>query len=380
MSEGRRPLLCLTMIVKDEERTLARTLESVEPFVDRWLVLDTGSTDGTRELARRIMGKKPGEVAEAPFVDFATTRNHALDLCGEHCEFILWLDADDVLTGGRDLRAFLEAERKKSGPDREAYYLRVTAGVTFDSARVLKSRAGWRFRGVVHEVLTHEDRQPPTHRIAGVHIAHEPGADSAERSRRRWERDLGLLGKALERDPLDARTAFYLGLTYFWLGRWEEAEKALERRAAMGGWAEEAFQARLHQARAAEAAGRPWPDVLERYLAAHALAPHRAEPLYHVALRYDAKGEHALCLLFARRGWELAYPAKDSLFVEDSVYRWRMADLVASSAYWLGERDIGEAAARQAVKNGPPEPRLRKNLEFYLKGKPSKKARRARSR
>jgi glycosyltransferase involved in cell wall biosynthesis len=375
-----QPLLVLTMIVKDEERTIARTLESVKPFVDRWLILDTGSTDRTKEVVRAAFGDKPGELAEAPFVDFATTRNHALDLCDGQAAFVLWLDADDQLQGGAELRAFLEKERGKRDPDREAYYVRVTAGVTFDSARVLRSGTGWRFRGVVHEVLTKEGRPPPSQRIPGPHILHEPDARAAERSRRRWERDLGLLGGALERDPSDTRAAFYLGLTYFWLGRWEEAMKALDRRAEMGGWIEEVFQARLHQARAAESAGRPWPEVLDRYLAAHAVQPHRAEPLYHVALRYNAHGEHALCLLFARRGWELRYPDKDTLFVESSIYRWRLADLVASSAYWLGEREIGEVAARQAVKNGPADARLQKNLEFYLKGKPSRKARRARPR
>ncbi|MBI4952354.1 MAG: glycosyltransferase family 2 protein [Myxococcales bacterium] len=361
-----RPLLCLCMIVKDEAATIARTLESVKPFVDRWVVLDTGSSDDTRERVRALMAGTPGAVHEAPFVDFATTRNHALDLCGADAEFILWLDADDVLVGGKALRAGLGRERALCGPDREAYFLRVEAGVAFDSARVLRARDGWRFKGVVHEVLMREGRQPPVHRIEGVLIRHEVGDEALERSRRRWERDVGLLGAVVAADPSDTRAAFYLGLTYFWLGRWEEAIAALERRAAMGGWHEEVYQARMHVGVAAERAGRPWPEVLDLYLRAHATAPQRAEPLHAIALHYNLRAEHALCVLFARRGYELPYPKEDRLFVDEAVYHWQLADLVASSAYWIGAFELGLAAARQAVRARPDDPRLRQNLEHYL--------------
>jgi len=376
----RRPLLALVMIVKDEERTIAKTLASIKPFVDRWLILDTGSTDRTREVVRQEMEGVPGELSEAPFVDFSTTRNHALDLCGEETEFVLWLDADDVLEGGRELREFLERERTASGPDHEAYLVKVRAGVTFDSARVFRASSRWRFRGVVHEVLAKDGRDPPTQRVPSALIVHEVEALSAERSRKRWERDVGLLSMAVAEDPKDARAAFYLGLTHFWLGQWEQAVEALDRRAELGGWPEEAFQARLHAARAAEAAGQPWCQVLERFLAAHASTPHRAEPLYYVAAHYDALGERALCFLFARRGFELPYPDRDILFVEEDVYRLRLPDLVASSAYWLGELEIGERAARLALARAPDDPRLARNLEFYTERKRKERAARKRRR
>lgn len=368
-----KPLLAVVLIVKDEEHTIARTLDSVKPFVDRWLVVDTGSTDRTREIVQQVMEGVPGSLAEARFVDFATTRNHALELCGEDTEFVLWLDADDVVEGGDALRKFLERERSARGPDREAYYVKVRAGVTFDSARVLRSSARWRFRGVVHEVLMREGRDPPAHRVASVLVAHDVSEVSAERSRRRWRRDVALLAAALADDPNDARATFYLGLTHFWLEEWEEAIAMLDRRVELGGWAEEAFQARLHAARAAEAAGHPWNEVLERYLAAHTSAPHRAEPLFYVASHYDTVGQRALCFLFARRGFELPFPEEDQLFVEADVYRFRLADLVASTGFWLGELALGEAAARQAVREAPDDERLKQNLEFYLERKREQK-------
>jgi tetratricopeptide (TPR) repeat protein len=376
MSAGAADLLTLSMIVKDEERTIARTLATVKPFVDRWAILDTGSTDGTRDVVRRAMEGVPGELHEAPFVDFATTRNHALDLAGAATEFVLWLDADDELVGGAALRRFLERERRAADPAREAYMVRVDVGFRFDSARIARARAGWRFRGVVHEVLMREGRAPPAHRVPDVIIRHFPDAASGDRSRKRWERDASLLAAAVEKDPSDTRSAFYLAQTYLWLGRLADAEAASRRRVELGGWSEEVYQSKVSLAEIAARRGDPWPEVLARWLDAHAFAPHRAEPLYHVALHYNAEAQHALCVLFARRGHEIPLPERDTLFLDEEVYRWKLADLVASSAYWIGEYALGEEAARKALRHRPDDARIKKNLEFYLEKKRKDRPRR----
>jgi hypothetical protein len=55
-------MLALVMIVKDEAHTLAQTLMSVKAFVDRYYILDTGSTDGTPELIGQVMEGISGSV------------------------------------------------------------------------------------------------------------------------------------------------------------------------------------------------------------------------------------------------------------------------------------------------------------------------------
>lgn len=361
-----RELLTLTMIVKDEVATLARTLRSARPFIDRWVILDTGSTDGTQDLIRKELEGVPGELHEEPFVDFSTSRNRSLDLAGDVTEFVMWLDADDEVVNGKALRAFLERERNARGPDRESYYVRVEMVIHFDSPRVARTRAGWRFRGAVHEILTHPDRQPPVHRVPDVRILHEPGAESAERSKKRWERDLRLLGDEVARDPNDTRSTFYLAQTLLWLGRYDDAEPMFQKRIAQGGWAEEVYESKMALARLSTGRGSPWREIEERYLDAHAFAPHRAEPLYAIALHYDGLGQHALTFLFARRGHEIPLPVKDTLFVDEAVYTWKLADLVASSGFWIGELELGEAAARKAARARPGDERLQKNLGFYV--------------
>lgn len=349
-----KPLLTLCMMVKNEEHSIEKTLLSAKPFVDRWMVLDTGSTDRTVEIVKETMKGVPGKLHKSPFIDFATTRNLALRLCGTETQFLLLFDADDVLEGGEALRSFLE-----NAPDEETFYIRMDTGIVFDSARVTRPEAGWHYEGKVHEVLCKPGCLPTT-RVEGVTIVHRPTPASQEATKRRWERDVELL-KGSDR----SRDIFYLGLTYSWLGRWIEAFHTLQRRIDMGGWREEVFQAMMQQARAGIHLGHPWSTTLERFLKAYDYCQHRAEPLYEIASYYQKNGPPSLSYLFAHRGWQIPFPEDDKLFVDKSVYDWRLADLVASTAFWVGEFEIGHMAALQALALGPDDSRLKNNLEHY---------------
>ena len=370
MSEPGQQLVTLSMIVKDEARVIARTLASVKPHIDRWVIVDTGSTDDTKEIVKRELDGVPGELHEAPFVNFEVTRNLALDRCQKRTEFILWMDADDELAGGQALRNFLARERDARDPDREAYLVRVDTVVSFNSARVLRSRSGFRFKGVVHEVLSHPKRPAPTRIIPGVSIKHHPDRDAIAKSHKRRERDIALLTDQLKKDPTDARSAFYLAMTNLWMSRHVDAVPAFKRRIELGGWREEVYQARYGLAQAMEGRGDPWLDVLQAYLDAHAFAPHRAEPLYRIALHYNTRGEHALCLVFARRAADLPYPSQDVHFIDAEVYEWKIHDLIGSSAFWVGEYTLGEDAARKAAAARPGDARLQANVAHYEKRKP----------
>ena len=80
--QARRPLLTLTMIVKNEARKIDETISSVAQAAERVVILDTGSTDGTQGIIRRAC-KRHGldlELYHEPFVDFSATRNRALQL------------------------------------------------------------------------------------------------------------------------------------------------------------------------------------------------------------------------------------------------------------------------------------------------------------
>ena len=73
-----QPTVCLNMIVKDESAVIERCLNSVKEHIDYWVIVDTGSTDGTQEIIQRTLKDIPGILYARPWVDFAHNRNEAL--------------------------------------------------------------------------------------------------------------------------------------------------------------------------------------------------------------------------------------------------------------------------------------------------------------
>ena len=365
-------LICVSMILKDEAHCIQKTIDSLHvgglDFVDRWVVLDTGSTDGTQDLLRNLLGDKL-ELYEEPFVNFSVSRNRALDLCGRGSEYILMLSADEVVENPAVLRQFLATRRSEKGLQDEAYMVEVFfKGVTnYKSARVMRSWAKWRYVGATHEVLVRPGGNPDILSVRGARIVFTE--DSKAEGSGKFERDAKLLSEEVERDPSSSRSWFYLGLTHYWAGSYLPAFRALEKRIALGGWNEEVFYAKLVRARCACAMGLPWKSCLELYLEAHSQSPHRAEPLADVARHYHELEDHASCVLFASRAFALPYPDKDVLFVEKAVYDWMAADYVAVHCFYLEGRenhDLGLKAALHAQGALPHDVRLQANANHYL--------------
>ena len=89
--------ICLNMIVKNESPVIERCLASVKPWIGHWVIVDTGSTDGTQELVRKAMAGVPGELHERPWRNVGHNRNEALDLARAHGDYVLFIDADEQL-------------------------------------------------------------------------------------------------------------------------------------------------------------------------------------------------------------------------------------------------------------------------------------------
>jgi tetratricopeptide (TPR) repeat protein len=357
-------LLALVMIVKNEAHGIRATLESVRNAVDWWTIVDTGSDDGTPEIIKETMAETPGELHFAPFVDFSTTRNLALELAEPKARFQLMLSGDETVEGAVELRRFCSDHAEKHGLAHEAYdvSVRFGAGTIYRSPRLTRAGAGWRYEGVTHEALHKPGTPPPSIQLPNVHIDHtRHGTDQ----QRRWLTDLQLLQEATRRDPTETRTAFYLAQTFDCLGMYEPALAAYRRRVELGGWTEEVYEAKVRVASTLAKLDRPWPEVQQAYLDAHTHSAHRAEPLVAIAEYWYRQGNHALSFLFAQRATQIPYPQQCRLFVDDATYEYKAHDLVAIAAYYLGHYDTGRRAAEQALARRPDDARLRENLRHY---------------
>lgn len=142
------------MIAKDEEKMIGRCLQSVKNVCDEMIVVDTGSHDKTREIAADAGAK----VYSFPWIyNFSAARNYSFSLAS--ADYILWLDADDILT--EENREKLRKLKESAGGDVDAYFLRYDAAFDgqgnatffFYRERILRraSRPVW--QGAVHEAI-----------------------------------------------------------------------------------------------------------------------------------------------------------------------------------------------------------------------------------
>jgi tetratricopeptide (TPR) repeat protein len=142
-----RPLLSAALIVRDEERYLEACLRSLGNRVDEIVVVDTGSLDRSREIARDFGAR----VLERAWTgDFAAARNASVDAA--RGEWVLYVDADETVV------AFdrAQVERDLVDPHRICYTVlfRPGAGYTrYREYRLFRNRPDLRFRGIIHESL-----------------------------------------------------------------------------------------------------------------------------------------------------------------------------------------------------------------------------------
>lgn len=216
------------IVVRNEERALPRCLDSVATLVDEILVVDTGSSDNTPNVAARYGAKV------TPFdfnrVDFAAARNHALEI--SKGRWILTLDADEVLHP-----ASVPTIRQLVSGDAEAgyYFERWNHGPGAEKptrdyvVRLFPNRPSHRYKGRVHEtidasILAAGGRLIPT----AVRIDHDFASTPEQRQRRNlWYIDI--LEEELAQDPNDASRLNFLAAEYHQLGRFEEAAAITER-------------------------------------------------------------------------------------------------------------------------------------------------------
>lgn len=347
------------MIVRDEVAVIERCLVSVKSFIDCWVIVDTGSTDGTQDLIRRFMADLPGELHERPWINFGHNRTEALELAKSKADYILIMDADNIFcTPPGWFWPVLSAD---------AYELTLlSSGVRYQQCLLVADHLRWRWVGVLHEYLT-TDAVHKTVALPGpwVDRRHE-GARS--RDPLTYRKDAAILEAALLVEPSNERYVFYLAQSWRDAGEPEKALAAYRRRVAMGGWDEEVWYASYEVAIQIERLGGSPAEVRNAYLDAYQRRPTRAEPLYQLARYHRLRNEMVLAYLFAKQAVAIPRP-DDRLFLDESVYTWCSLDELATAAYWVGAFEVGRQALVRLLAEGyvpaSHQARIEANLGYY---------------
>ncbi len=323
--------ICLNMIVRNEAHIIHELFDAVAPFISSWVIVDTGSDDGTQDVIRSHMARLgiAGELHERPWRDFGYNRSEALTLGQGHGDYIWVMDADDIVTGPLDL----------GGLDADVYAMRLRDGETnciYWRRQLFRDGMPWRYMGVVHE-YPHCDDPFVEKRIEGEYFIESRRLGGRNLDPQKYARDRDLLLTEVERHPDDARSIFYLAQSYFNLGDYANAREWSERRARMGGWDEEVYYSMFRAAESMARSGTAWPEVQDAFLRAWENRPIRVEPLHAIATRYRTDQQYWLGHLFAERAARIPLPEADILFVDADIYRWRALDEQAVCGSWIGK-------------------------------------------
>lgn len=352
------PSICLNMIVKNESGVIRRCIDSVRPLISHWVIVDTGSTDGTQQIVRDALAGIPGELHERPWKDFGHNRTEALVLAKGTAAYTLVIDADEELR--------LSPRFRMPPLICDSYQIQTDyAGMSYPRTQLVKSALDWRYVGVLHEFVSCPDATTQAMIDGIVCIPHTDGARASDPDK--YKKDAAVLEAALAAEPDNARYAFYLGQSHRDAEEPEKAIVAYERRIQMGGWAEEVWYSMFQVARLQERLGQPESVVTMSYLRAYEFRPARAESLCELARYFRLAGKHALAYVFASVAHTTPRPA-DVLFMDETVYAWRAADEFSIAAYYRGDVREALAVAERLLASGTlPEAerqRVEQNVGF----------------
>ena len=207
--------LSLCMIVKNEHDTLSRCLECIKDIVDEIIIVDTGSTDDTKDIALKYTDK----VYDFTWCyDFAKARNFSFSKATK--DYIMWLDADDIIL--KEDQEKLKILKKILTPDIDMVFLKYNLNLdkngipalSFFRERIVKRSKNYKWISPIHEVIPRSGKVL-NENIAITHHKLHPSDP---------KRNLIIFEKMKEKGvKFDPRQTFYYARELMYVEKYEES-------------------------------------------------------------------------------------------------------------------------------------------------------------
>lgn len=360
--------VCLAMMVKNEEKTILKSLDSCKPVISSVKIYDTGSTDKTLEIIDKFALDNPNinvSYIKGEFDNFATSRNVLLDYVDldTDVQFALLLDANDELHGTDAFKKFIESEKDKTRENAQyycsGYLLRqkwFSGGSvdTYFNVRLVRVRHSWRYSHPVHEYISSkEETGGISIRVEHPEIMlYQDRTKDCESSFTRFKRDKDILLKEHLKNPEEPRICFYLAQTYGSLGMQDDAYYYYKLRLELGGYDEEIYHSYQRLGEIANNLNLEpgiaigwWMKALEH--------TRRAEPAVKIANHYlySEKGaKHYMAAAFTSLAIQMDYPIYCNLFVNRLDYDYTRYHLDGIAQYYVGGYKQGLDSCKKAIE------------------------------
>ena len=378
--------ICLNMIVKNEAHIIASTLENLCNYVqfDYWVIVDTGSTDDTKQIIRDFFEKKniKGEMHETEWKNFGFNRSDALSKAFNKTDYLLVFDADDRIVGDFILPSASEFNK-------DGYHLKFGDNFSYIRLLLVNNRLHWKFMGVLHEyiICTNENYNCVLDNIGGNYHLVSGKSGARSNNPNKYRDDALILEKAYKdavemKDDIMVRYSFYCAQSYKDAGNAAKAIEWYKKRISHGGWNQEVFYSYITIGQLytgmnnTEAAFYHWTLSFDA-------DPERCEGIYYIIKYCREKGNFNVAYHYYK--WVEKNKTSNllhKLFVTEDIYKYLLDYEFTIIACYVGQHKHAISSfhtlfkfANENEKNAPNAPNalsiglkenIVHNLQFYV--------------
>lgn len=335
--------ICLSMVVKNEIKVIKKCLASIKPFVDFWVIVDRGSSDGTQQMIRETLEGVPGELHELPRGD----RNLAMSLAREKGEYLLFLDPDHEFSYNASAFPPLNLP---------CYYVRHRTEYT-ESFRIFLVKQGldWHWQGAVYEEI-YSSMAKEGKVLEGAKIVTVPfDSDKLKEEIRQME-------QILENDPKDGKMLYHLAYAFEKAGNQKAALECYDKRLRLSGSIYELYYCLLRSAFLKTKLNWPAHVIVDGYRRAQLLLPNRAESYAYLADFLRKRDNFTMGYLLVKES--LSLPDPEWIYrVDTALYHYGRLALLAECAWRIGKVDESFEAIEKMLAMDDLPKHIRENME-----------------
>lgn len=304
--------------------------------------------------------------------NFAAARNESF----EHAtgDYILWLDADDNPVGLPELVEYIEERQHVDVFDCVYDYAQDAEGNPISDhvrERVVRNNKKFQWKGaelgLIHETIVANNFRPRRVEVPKdvFNVAHVPKSGHAEESSIR--NHIALLYEYLKTNGKDARTIYYLGVSFFNLKQYDYCVKTLLEYIKVGGWDEERYRAWIRVAEAYHQIG----DIdssRNAYFNATKELPNYPDAWLGLGESYHSTEEHQKAIEFLLIGLQKPVPQTKSA-IDLPKYVFRPLPFLSLSSLKMGKSDEAYQWFKRAEKVNPKHPWVHKYKDLFTEMK-----------
>ncbi|MBQ7798589.1 MAG: glycosyltransferase family 2 protein [Clostridia bacterium] len=346
--------ISVCMIVKNEEDVLARCLDCVRQFADEIIIVDTGSTDKTKEIASKYTDK----VFDYEWCDdFAKARNYSFSKAT--LDYVMWLDADDVIEYGE----IEKINQLKLNMVADTYMLKYASGFNecgkpnfvFERERIMKNdkRAYW--NGFVHEAIV------PFGSIEHLDITSQHRKIATHYTKR----NLNLFRKALKRGvKFGAREQYYYARELFYWGYYKKCKLELSKFFKMSHkFLPNTIDATFVMSKCCEKLG----DIenAKKWLYEGLNIMPNSEIVCELARIYQIEGKIDNAIYFYQSALNIPKPTLNGMFVQEEYYYLVPLLQLTALCYKIGDKVLARKYHMQAKALYPNHQSVIFNEQFF---------------